>query len=175
YSTEVITNENQIPSKTELARMLGKSVSELSPKQKSQQVMMLKEFVKYARMANQIFLVTHGSNFDTANFNDPYLVFKKFKQLEKAQATVISSVNALMENSFINRLGEALYDMRNAFSEVLTSDKVQVRRVIEQVLTPYVDLPDGEFVKIAKKAVTDLFDWAVQIDRDINKSVQKIL
>src|SRR5690606_8392287 len=64
---------------------------------------------------------------------------------------------------------------RNAFSEVLTSDKVQVRRVIEQVLTPYVDLPDREFVKIAKKAVTDLFDWAVQIDRDINKSVQKIL
>lgn len=175
YFSEGSINQQSIPSQHELGKMIGKSPSELTPKQLLQQQMILTEFTKYAKMANHMFLVTQGSNFDTANFNDHYLVFKKFKQLEKARATIISSVDDLIENSFLSRLSAALYDVTNALAEILPSNKPNVRRVIEQVLTPYVDKPDREFVRFAKKAVTDLFDWAVQTDRGINKQVQKIL
>ena len=44
---------------------------------------MLNEFLKYAKMASQMFTFSQGTNFDTATFNDPYLVFKKLEQLKK--------------------------------------------------------------------------------------------
>jgi len=50
-----------------------------------------------------------------------------------------------------------------------------VRNVIQKVLTPYVENSDRDFVKIAQKAVADLFDWAVQTDQNLNEMVKDIL
>lgn len=167
--------EEEIPSTSALEKMIGKEPKALSNTQKAQQQFILQEFLKYAKMANHMFLVTQGSNFDTANFNDPYLVFKKHEQLKKAQSTIISSVNDLMSNSFIGKLSDTIYNIRDAFSTVLTSDKSDVRDVIQNILRPYIELPDREFVKLAQKAVSDLFDWAVQVDRNLNSQVAKVL
>jgi hypothetical protein len=146
---------------------------------------MLDEFLKYAKMASQMFTVTQGSNFDTATFNDPYLVFKKQQQLIKAQKTIIASVDkngniipgvdSILENSFLGVMANRLQDVRNAYAEILTSDNKNVRSVIEKVLLPYTDLPDGDFIKVAQKAVADLFDWAVQIDKKYNNQITEIL
>jgi hypothetical protein len=161
----------------EIPSNLGETVGKekLSPQEKAQQQFILNEFLKYAKMANHQFLVTQGANWDTANFNDPYLVFKKNEQFKKAQSTIISSVNDLVKGSFIGKLSEKIYDVRDAFSTILTSDKPNVREVIEDVLRPYVDMNDRDFVKLAQKAVNDLFDWAVQNDRKLNNQIQKIL
>jgi hypothetical protein len=55
-------------------------------------------------MAEHMFQVTQASNFDTATFNDPYLVFKKIMQLIKARKSIISSVDDLLKNSFIGKI-----------------------------------------------------------------------
>ena len=65
--------------------------------------------------------------------------------------------------------------MRNAFSEVLVSDRRKVRGVLENVLRPYTDLNDRDFVKLAQKAVNDLFDWAVQTDKSFNQQITRAL
>lgn len=171
YSVDSYSEIETIPSN--LKTTVGKE--SLTQREKAEQNFILDEFLKYAKMANHMFLVTQGSNFDTATMNDPYLVFKKVKQLEKAQSTIISSVNNLLKNSFVGNLSNRIYDLRDAFSTVLTSDTNNVREVVENVLTPYIDLPDRDFVKLARKAVNDLFDWAVQIDRQLNTQVKNIL
>ena len=165
----------KIPSKQKLWENLGKDSSELNADQRLEQVMMLREFLKYAKMAEQLFHVTQGTNFDTASFNDSYLVFKKSEQLEKARRTIISSVDDFLESSFIGKLREKLNDVRNAFSTILTSDRTRVRNIIQNVLRPYVDISDREFVKLSQKAVNDLFDWAVQTHQDFNLAVREIL
>jgi hypothetical protein len=173
-----------IPNNTKLLETLG---AKKLPNQddRAQQQFMLDEFLKYAKMASQLFTVTQGSNFDTATFNDPYLVFKKQQQLIKAQKTIIASVDkngniipgvdSILENSFLGVMANRLQDVRNAYAEILTSDNKNVRSVIEKVLLPYTDLPDGDFIKVAQKAVADLFDWAVQIDRKLNTQISEIL
>ncbi len=173
-----------IPSNNVLLKNLG-AKKFASQDDRAQQQFMLDEFLKYAKMASQMFNVTQGSNFDTATFNDPYLVFKKEQQLIKAQNTIIAGldenskiipgVNAILENSFLGVMANRLQDVRNAYSKILKSDNKQVRDVVERVLLPYVDLPDGEFIKVAQKAVADLFDWAVQVDRKLNREVTNIL
>jgi len=160
-----------IPSKETLKNLVGEDVSKMNKQQLEAQQLMLWEFLKYAKIAEQMFLVTQGSNFDTATLNDPYLIFKKMMMLERAQKTILSSVDdegksinavdALLQNSFLGELGETIINMRNALSQILMSDRPAIRTVIEKVLTPHLDTPDREFVKIAQKAVNDLFDWAI--------------
>ena len=183
YSDEPMTpqefdkrlSEFTIPSETDLGNMIGKGIGELNKQQKLEQRFVLKEFLKYAKMAEQMFHVTQGSNFDTSTFNDPYLIFKKMEQLNKARKTIISSVDDILNNSFIGKMKDVLMDTRNAIAQILMSDRSRVRGVMENVLRPYIDMSDREFVKISQKAVADLFDWAVQNDRKLNTAIQSIL
>jgi hypothetical protein len=89
-------------------------------------------------------------------------VFKKQMQLQQARQSIISSADKLLESSFVGSLASILNKVRDAIAQILVSDQKQVRNVMEQVLTPYVNLSDRDFVKVARKAVNDLFDWAVQ-------------
>jgi len=168
----------RIPGESELEGMLGKSISELTRTEKYYQQMMLLEFMKYAKLGEQLFHVTQGTNFDTSNFNDPNLVWKKSKQLEKARKTVISDVDEILDNSFLGDLQNKIGDFRNALAEILKSDKRRTRTIIQKVLEPYVDMNDNDFVKLSRKAVSDFFDWAVQTkggNESINKDIARIL
>lgn len=164
-----------IPSKGILKELVGKKLNDLTDQERVTQQFILDEFLKYAKMAEHMFHVTQGSNFDTANFNDPYLVYKKFKQLQKAQQSIISDVDSLLSNSFVGRLGNTIKDIRNALAQILVSDQKRVRSVIEKVLEPYVDMNERDFVKLAQKAVNDLFDYTVQTVGELNKDITKIL
>ena len=171
-----LLNEGTIPSKTVLRRNVGLGTNQMDRAEKLQQAIILKEFVKYAKMAEQLFQVTQGTNWDTATFNDPYLVFKKELQFQKAQNTIISSAEELMSNSFIGDLAETIKDVRNAFAPLLLSDQPRVRSIIQNVLAPYAfSMSDRDFVKLARKAVNDLFDFAVQKDQNLNLAIQDIL
>jgi hypothetical protein len=172
----------ELPNEDALGKMIGKKSMDLTDLQKAQQQLILEEFLKYAKMAEHLFQVTQGSNFDTATINDPYLVFKKQMQLKKAQNTIISSVDDILDKSFIGSLKDIIYDVRDAFSTILISDrtsddtsKISVRDVMEAVLAPYTDLSDRDFVKVSQKAVADLFDWAVQTDTKLNNFITNAL
>lgn len=162
-----------IPSAGELYETIGKK--NLSSNEKAAQIFMLDEFLKYAKMGQQMFNLTQGSNFDTATFNDPFLVFKKGKQLEVAQRGLISSVDDLLDNSFIGDLYSTIIEIRDALAQILPSDQENVRRVLEKVLLDQLDNSDRDFVKIAQKAKNDLFDWAVQTNRGINSNLLNTL
>jgi len=168
-----INDVRTLPSATKMYETIGKE--KLDQDERINQHFVLNEFLKYATMANQMFQVTQGSNFDTSTFNDPYLIFKKLRQYEKAQNTIISSVDKILDNSFIGDLREKLDNIRGAFAEILKSDHPTVRNVVQKVLDPYVDMPDREFVKIAQKIVNDLFDWAVQVKGGANSQIESIL
>jgi hypothetical protein len=164
---------SSIPSNGAMLKVIGEQV--LSTQEKAEQQFILDEFLKYSQMANQMFTVTQGSNFDTATFNDPYLVFKKFEQLKKAQNTIISSVDDLLKNSFLGDLSGTIGDIRDAYSTILLSDADYMRDIMENVLRPYIDKSDREFVKLSQKAVADIFDWAVQNNEGFNKLIENIL
>jgi hypothetical protein len=171
-------SRTEIPNTKSLRDMVGKKASELLPNQKADQQFILGEFLKYAKMAEHMFLVTQGTNYDTSNFNDPNLLYQKHEQLVKARQTIISSVDEILDNSFVGIIAETLNESRDAGAEILTSDKSKIRNVIQKVLKPYTNLNSREFVKLAQRVVTDLFDYAVQTntvfkDRVIQTMISK--
>ena len=189
-SPEFIAEQNnfRVPSKESLKETVGKNKKDMSPAEREAQTHILIEFMKYAKMSEQLFHVTQGSNFDTAGFNDPYLVTRKLAQLLKAQQTLFSSfdekrksipaVDAILKNSFLGTLVTSITEYRDALATILTSDQKRVRKVLEKVLAPYTDLSDRDFIKISQKAVADLFDFLVQTQGGpaaLNKSINKLL
>ena len=177
-----------LPNEAGLKKMVGKSLyaeeskKKLNDTEKAQQRFILTEFLKYAKMAEHVFMIQQATNFDTANFNDPFLIFKKNLQLERANNnTIISQANAILESSFLGDLVKKLNNVRNAFAQILLSDRdtkganSSPRKVMEAVLTDYIDVNDRDFIKISQKAVNDMYDWAVQTDRNINQSVANVL
>lgn len=171
YKSSISGARTQIPNTESLKSMVGKDSSQLSENEKADQQFILDEFLKYAKMAEHMFMVTQGTNYDTSNFNDPNLLYKKQEQFKKAQQTIISSVEEILENSFIGPLQELMSDSRNAMAEMLVSEKGKVRNVIQKVLQPYTDMQDRDFVKVAQRVVSDLFDYAVQTNTAFKDSV----
>jgi hypothetical protein len=174
-------NVEKIPNVKELSKMIGKDENQLDDYQLKQQGFILDEFLKYSKIAEQLLTFTQATNFDTATFNDPFLVFKKQMQIEKARKTIFSNVDEFLDASFIGELAKAIDTFRDGIAEILLSDKKvnpngeSIRSVLETVLTPYTGLSDKEFISISRKAVMTLFDWAVQTDRDLNTQISKVL
>jgi hypothetical protein len=185
YEYEAIASESleisTIPNATELSEMIGKDEETLSPYQSLQQLFILDEFLKYSKMAEQLLTFTQATNFDTATFNDPFLIAKKLRQIEKARNTIFSDVDLFLDSSFIGELKDALNSFRDGIAEILLSDKREnpngqsIRSILEQVLDPYMDMNDKDFVSISRKAVLTLFDWAVQTNRNLNTQLTKVL
>jgi hypothetical protein len=173
---DLVSKVKQIPSKKALEKMVGEK--ELTPQQNAEQQFILDEFLKYAKMAEHLRLVTQGTNFDTANLNDPYLLFKKEADFRKADSTIISSASDLLENSFVGDIRYFGNKSREAIARILKSDQSIMRNVMEKVLARYTDLSDREFVTVARKAVSDFFDWAVQTKTGVprrNQFIGKLL
>jgi hypothetical protein len=164
---------SEIPGNTALFQMIGNQ--KLTPEQRAQQQFILDEFLKYSKMANHLLKVTQGTNFDTASFNDPFLVYKKMRQLQNAQKSIISSANQLLGSSFVGDLATTINKIRNAYATILKSDSGKMRILVETILDKYVDLSDRDFIKISQKVVSDIFDWAVQNDREINMLIEDTL
>jgi predicted NAD-dependent protein-ADP-ribosyltransferase YbiA (DUF1768 family) len=185
YSSTMSERSTKIPDANTLAGLVGKKRSKLTSSEKAEQRYMLKEFLKYARMANHLYQVTQGSNFDTATINDPFIVFKKGMQLARAQDTVLSSldedgnvvsgVDNLMKESFIKNLYDYIKEVRDGLAKFLISDSGNIRPLMERVLEPYVDLPDRDFSRVAQMAVKSLFDWAVQVDSKMAAFIPELL
>jgi len=164
----------QVPANDVLFDMIGKK--ELNPTEKAQQRFMLREFLKYSKMGQQLFYVTQGTNFDTSSFNDPFLIFKKLYQLDKARKTIFSSVDDILESSFLGKMKDGLLDVRNAYSEVLLSDRRgTLREIIQDVLTPYVNMNDRDFIRTSQRVVSTLFDWAKQVDDSLAERIGDVL
>lgn len=164
----------EIPSKKTLLKTIGQTT--FDEKQKAEQQFILNEFLKYAKLSEQLMMVTQGTNFDTASFNDPFLVLKKEQQLIKARKSVISSPDNILTNSFLGTLRDRINRARKAIAKFIISDRGVVGDVLGKVMEPYVGMyNERDFLKVSRKAVNDFFDWAVQIDSSRNALIPKLL
>jgi hypothetical protein len=180
YETNIDNVEfSTIPSEKELISMMGKE--EFSPLENAKQLFILDEFLKYSKMAEHLLTFTQATNFDTATFNDPFLIFKKTMQIARARKTIFSDVDQFLDASFIGKLKQGIDQFRDGIAEILLSDRKtnpngeSIRSVLETVLMPHINKSDAEFISISKKAVLTLFDWAVQTDRNINTELSRVL
>jgi hypothetical protein len=157
----------------------------LNTLERAQQHFMLDEFLKYAKMASQSFTLNQGINWDTSRFNDPLLITRKQVKLEEARNTIFSTVgnvdvaDALINDTFLGGMVSALEQSRNALGTLIPSDEEgsNIRNTIQEVIEPYARniFSEDDFIKVARKLVADVFDYAVQTNENLNTEIQSIL
>lgn len=156
-----------------LEENIGKEISD--PAKKAEQRFILDEFLKYAKLASGLFEVTQGTNYDTSNFNDPYLLFKKSVQLQKALKSVIVGAEDILNNSFISTTKNLLENARNAVASFLPTDSPRIRNIIENSLSRFTDLPDRQFIKTSKQVVQSFLDYTLQTYYNVNKNIDVLM
>jgi hypothetical protein len=188
--SELTEKESELlPFRDYLRSQLGKT--NMSNKEKAYQRFILDEFISYAEQARDLFTLTQGTNWDTTTFNDNYLVFKKQVQLSKAisltervdpvfyamnnKGESVSAAMALIDNTFLKETVSSLLEAREGMALMLTSDQSTTRDILHNVLLPYTNLPDSEFIKVSRRAVNSLYDYAVQTDQQLNMMLKTML
>lgn len=190
-----ITNEEikrikEIPELSTLEDNIKKGLSEMGHEELIEQVFMLKEFLKYSKMAEHLLSVQRGTDFDTAYLNDSFLIFQKEELLNLAQNSVFSAIevnqesgntefvsypDAILNNTFIGILRDKLLNIKKAYSEVLISSNSVLGPILDKVLLPYIKLSPREFVQVSNKAVSSFFDWATQTNEGFNLQLKTIM
>jgi len=151
-------------------------------KAKGQQQFVLDEFLKYAKMAEMLLRVTQSTNFDTTNINDPSLIYmmnEKVKQNGPDQGNtnaLNSGTENILTNSYIGNLYQKLLEITNIYGNVLVSGKQSNKEALENnILSRYLGLSKDKFVDVARKALNSVFDYATQVNSELNKSLGTLL
>jgi predicted NAD-dependent protein-ADP-ribosyltransferase YbiA (DUF1768 family) len=152
---------------------------ELSPAQNAEQHAILDEFLKYAKMADYNFKFTQATNYDTTKFRSGDTLSRKQMRTATALKTnIISSVDDILNNTFIGEQERLLSEFAKATGEIFKLEQDQFRVIIDSVLEPYKAneyMSQDNYEKIANKIRSSLVDYAVQINKGYNTNIKSLL
>jgi len=143
------------------------------------QLRVLAEFLKYAKMAQYSFKLTQASNYDTTRFRSADTLFKKQVRTEQARrSNIFSSVDKILDNSFIGEQSYILGFASEAVGEILKLDRYDVRsKALNPILEPYAEnefLSNDKYDRIANKVITSFIDFLVQT-KGLNSEIKALL
>ncbi|NLR60675.1 hypothetical protein HGH93_21375 [Chitinophaga polysaccharea] len=135
------------------------------------QQQILNEFLKYAVFSDHLFALTRGSNYDTDNFSDASVIFRKQTLTEQArQNNLFNSVDKVLNNSFIGNLAKYLSQLKIALGNIFQFDNDAIRPVFEQMLSFYLPrgkaISEDDYLTVASKLQSSLLDYITQLSSE---------
>ena len=144
-----------------------------------EQLAILNEFLKYAKMAEYSFNFGQASNYDTTKFQSgDSLQLKQWRTIAAQNKNIISSVGELLENNFIGVQAKYLDSSMDAMGEALVLEALQFTDVTNDVLKAYEQdkfLSKDKFDRIANKIKASFLDYIIQKRSDIATNLQQQL
>jgi len=156
----------------------GKSV--LSQQQSNFQHFILEEYLKYTVMASNLFRLTQATNYDTANFSDPYLFTRKSLRTEEAKTNnIFSNVDDILDSTFIgevkNSVGKATNAIAQSFFKFMSPD-------IQQFIFPIINslgnrkrMSDRDFQRAARRVEQSFISYLVQNTSRLNTRISQLM
>lgn len=127
----------------------------------------LNEFLKYAKMADYSFKMTQATNYDTAKFKTSDTHSRKTTKTEIAQSrNIISSVNDILNSTFIGEQKDLLDKMLSMLGEIFKLEQNDFKAITSGVMKPYEErefMSQDNFDMIAGKMNASFLDYVIQI------------
>lgn len=146
---------------------------------RAEQVAIFDEFLKYAKMAEFSFKLTQASNYDTSKIRSSGALLKKRILTDKARkSNIFSSVDNILNNSFIAEQSSFASKGFEALGEILKFDQPKFRDIINKVLTPFASrdfMSDDDYARIENKIVASFVDYVIQIKSNITSEIKELL
>jgi hypothetical protein len=139
----------------------------------------LKEFLKYAKMAEYSFKMTQATNYDTTKFSSGAALYRKQLKTQKALDTnIFSGIQNVLDASFIGEQSNILDKTMDAMGAVLKLERDEFTAITNRVLTPYANndfLSNADFDIIASKIKASFLDYIVQTKTGINSDIETLM
>lgn len=148
--------------------------------QRAFQQFVLDEFLKYYAISSNLFRLNQGANWDTANFNSPYLVEKKLMQAENARNNnIFSSVDELVGRTFIAKTRDTIVDLSeklsNSFFAFLNDDiRPYFLPIVKEVILRKGQ-SERDSLRAARKVEESFTDYLIQNMTMINSRIEELL
>ena len=152
---------------------------ELNQKENTEQVAIFNEFLKYAKMAEYNFKLTQATNYDTTKFRSGDSLFKKQTRTAIAkQKNIFSSVDKILEGSFIGKQVDFLDKSMEAIGSILKLEQDEFAVITDEVLRPFSEdeyLGAEDFERIATKLKLSFLDYVIQTKAGINSDIKELV
>jgi len=155
------------------------SENKLSESENAEQQLILDEFLKYAKMAENLFNFTQATNYDTTQFSSVDLFTRKQWRTQNAiNNNIFSSVKKVMDTTFIGEKENLLSKSASAIGSIMKLDSTPFRYYLNSVLGQYGNkqfLSNDSFETIANKLRSSFLDYIIQTKSGVNDRVKELL
>ena len=156
--------------------------SDKSKEQDSQdnaiQQLILKEFLKYAKMAEFSFKLSQAYNYDTTKFRNSEAVSRKKTKTEIARVSnIFSSVDTLMNATFLKDQKNFIDKAVSSMGAVMKLEEDRFRVITGEVMKVYEEkefISQDDFDIIASKVKASFLDYVVQIKTKLNDQIAEL-
>ena len=144
----------------------------------AEQRVIFMEFLKVAKMAQEVFTFTQGYNYDTTKFRNSDSLARKVVRTVKAKTNnVINSIDSIFENSFIGEQKNFIDESMKAMGAIFKLEHRKFRYVKDEVMTQYKEddyLSQDDYDSIADKVSASYFDFIIQTNSDIQYELKEL-
>ena len=151
----------------------------LNPNQNAEQHVILKEFLKYAKMAEYNYKFTQATNYDTTRFGSGEEFSKKQLRTDTARkASIISSVDNVLKTTFVGKLEELLSSSMQSMGAIFRLEQDDMRIITEDVLRPFSEneyLSADNYNKIALQIKSSFLDYIIQTKTGLNAGIKQLI
>jgi alkylated DNA repair dioxygenase AlkB len=150
--------------------------NKMSTKQENEaQGAILKEFLKYSKMAEYSFKFTQATNYDTTKFKNSDTFHKKTTRTDVARnKNIFSSVDKLLDSSSIGNQKRLIDFAMKSVGSFIKLEQEQFVDITNEVLRSFEEqefMKDDDFSKVASKAKASFLDFIVQIKSGLNTEI----
>jgi len=130
-------------------------------------------------MAEYLFNFGQAINYDTTKFRSGDALFKKETRTEVAEdINIISSVDEVLDASFIGKQAELIASSMEAMGEIFKLEKDEFRVITNSILKSFAKdqyLSADDYDRIANKLKASFLDYIIQTKSGLNSEIKAVL
>jgi len=174
----LITEAKVTPANFE-SNISGYYTGTLDANQNAEQQVILKEFLKYAKMAEYNYKLTQATNYDTTRFGSGEEFARKQLRTDNARkASIISSVDNVLKTTFVGKLEKLLSSSMQSMGAIFRLEQDDMRIITEDVLRPFSEneyLSADNYNKVALQIKASFLDYIIQTKKGLNSRIKELL
>lgn len=150
----------------------------LSDVQNREQGAILKDFLKYSKMAEYSFKFTQATNYDTTKFKNSDVFHRKSTRTDVARdMNMFTSIDKLLNSSSIGNQKQLLDFAMKSVGSIIKLEQEKFVDITNKVLESFEKqdfIGDDDFSKIASKAKASFLDFIVQTKSGLNSRILEL-
>lgn len=152
----------------------------LTEQQNRYQNLVLNEFLKYFKMAENLFNFSQATNWDTADLKTGGAIAKKALKTKREDAlNIFKTPVKILSSTGLSTIAKTMVNVRKAVSTLSRFETGEVRSQLDGVLRPYASLQAfqtaEDFEKIDGQITNSFIDYLIQTNTKLNAAIPKLI